>query len=296
MTRDHRGFSLIELLIALTICALVSAGVAAAVAPARAAFERTPAEIDLQQRARTATEAIAQAVRAAGGDAVAADQLGVLGALVPAVIPGESDGLLTRLTVIAPRAGGAQGVLDRDQTLAGGPFAFAPLHCPSAPLACGFVRDMTALITDGTGRFDVLTIASADASANEVLSKEAVAPFYAAGSVMVEADIHTLQLDPQPDGSRTLVRVTAAGAVQPLVDRVLSMWFVPHAADETGALVPMPIETLRDGPWLPGGPGGDYDEDLFRIRRIDAVLTFGAAPPLTAERTFRFAVFLRNAP
>jgi len=44
------GFSLVELLIALAICALLSAAVAGIVVPSREAFEQTPAALDLQQR------------------------------------------------------------------------------------------------------------------------------------------------------------------------------------------------------------------------------------------------------
>src|SRR5687767_10497542 len=87
----HSGFSLVELLIALTICAVISASIAAVVPPARAIFERTPAELDLQQRARAAVDAIVYAIRAAGADVIASGELGPLAAIVPAVIPLEVD-------------------------------------------------------------------------------------------------------------------------------------------------------------------------------------------------------------
>ena len=59
-----RGFSLVELLVALAICAVVSAGVAVVVPPARTAFETAPAEMELQQRGRIAVRVAGISARA----------------------------------------------------------------------------------------------------------------------------------------------------------------------------------------------------------------------------------------
>jgi prepilin-type N-terminal cleavage/methylation domain-containing protein len=285
----QRGLSLIELLVALAICAVVSASVAAVVSPARAVFERTPAALELQQRARTAIDAIMQTVRPAGP----------LGPLVPAVIPFELDGAgtaLSRLKVIGPRPNPAQARLAQHQAGSYGDLVLAPSPCPDVEVVCGFKPGATALITDGSGRFDVFAIASADRSTSRLTPARPLSPPYAAGSIVVEVEVVTFQLAAQPDGSQTLVRVTAAGAVQPVVDRVSGLRFEPFAFDGSGELALMPIGELTDGPWSTAAPDGDYDEDVFRVRRVDIALSLLAAPPLEVERTFRFAVFLRNVP
>jgi prepilin-type N-terminal cleavage/methylation domain-containing protein len=296
----HRtGFSLVELLIAMTICVVISAGIAAVVPPARVAFERIPAELDLQQRGRTAVDTIAQAIRAAGSTVIVSDELGPLAGVVPAVIPSDLDPSGTRflrLKVIAPRPNAAQGILSQHQAGPHGDLVLSSSRCPGVPVVCGFTSDTTAVIADGSGRFDVFTIASAQAATDTLTPARQLVPPYAAGSIVVEVDVYTFQLDAQPDGSHALVRVTAGGAVQPIVDRVTTLHFEPYTLDADGELMPIPIEDLSDGPWWSTGPDGDYDDDVFRVRRLQMTLTTQAAYPLNAQRTFRFAVFLRNVP
>jgi prepilin-type N-terminal cleavage/methylation domain-containing protein len=292
------GFSLVELLIAMTICVVISAGIAAVVPPARIAFERTPAELDLQQRGRTAVDTIAQAIREAGSHVIVSEELGPLAGVVPAVIPFDLDASGTRflrLKVIAPRPH-AQGILAQHQAGSHGDLVLSPTRCPDAPVVCGFTKDATALIADGSGRFDVFTIASAQAATGRLTPGRPLNPPYAAGSIVVEADVYTFQLDGQPDGSHALVRVTAAGAVQPIVDRVTSLHFEPYSLDAEGEPIRIPIEDFSDGPWWSTGPDGDYDDDVFRVKRLDVALSVQAAYPLNVHRTMRFAVFLRNVP
>ncbi len=294
---NARGFSLVELLIALTICAVVAATIGAVVPPARAAFERTPAELELQQRGRTAIDVIVQAIRGAGNDVIVAEELGPLAAVMPAVIPLDVNGTaFSKLKVIAARLHPAQGLLAEHQAGPNGDLVLSPARCPSVPVVCGFSAGTTAAVTDGSGRFDVFAVASAQAAANRITPARPLSPPYAAGSIVVEVDVYTFQLDAQPDGTRSLVRITAAGAVQPIVDRVMSLRFQPYTVDEAGSVVPLPSEELTDGPWWAGTPDGDYDDDAFRVKRMDIALSLQAAPPLAVQRTFRFAVVLRNAP
>jgi prepilin-type N-terminal cleavage/methylation domain-containing protein len=290
-----RGFSLVELLVALTICAVVTASVAIVVPPARAAFERTPAGIELQQRARTTVDVMTQVLRVAGADAVVAEEFGTLSGVVPAVIPYDADnGRFTRLKVIASRAHGAQGVLDQHQAGGHGALSLASPGCPSLEAVCGFMRDTTALIADGSGRFDVFIVADADATTNRLTASRSFSAAYPAGSFVIEADTYMLQLDAQPDGSRSLVRVTAAGAVQPIADRVRDLNFTLYALDDAGELGMLPVSSLTDGPWIGGGPDGMFDEDVFTVKQVDVAITFDAAAPLRLQRSLRFGVFLRN--
>ncbi len=297
--RHDNGFSLVELLVAMTICAVISAGIAAVVPPARAAFEATPAELDLQQRARTAIDVIGQGIRAAGSGVIVSEEMGPLAGVVPAVIPfdvDESAARFRRLRVIAPRTAAAQGLLAQHQAGSRGDLVLSAARCPAVQVVCGFSPGTTAVVADGSGRFDVFAIGSAQAATRRLTPARPLTPPYAAGSIVVEVDVYTFQLDAQPDGSRALVRLTAAGAVQPIVDRVISLHFEPYALDDNGDPMPMPTDVLTDGPWWRGGPDGDYDDDVFRLKRVDIALSLQASPPMTVQRTLRFAVFLRNVP
>lgn len=294
-SESARGFSVIELLVALTICAIVSASVAIVVPPARAVFGIVPAELELQQRTGMLVEAIAQAIRAAGGDAVASNQLGSFAGLVPAIVPSDAvDGRFTRLMVTAPRINAAQGVIERHQVGGLGALWLGTSPCPDASGACGFTRGTTALITDGSGRFDVFTVSSVDPVARILTAERAFVPPYTAGSVIVEADVDTFQLEAQPDGTHTLVRVSAAGAVQPIADRVESLAFEAYGFNDSGALLPIGIAALTDGPWWRGDPRGLYDEDVFRIKYVDVAVTVIGVPTADLRRSIRFGVAIRN--
>ena len=115
--RSQQGFSLIELLLALVVCTLLSGAVAALVAPARAAFDATPAAFDLHQRARTGLDLLTTVVRSAGANVGAADGLGAFGNLMPVVIPmrspegNDADGEFGAVLVVSVAPGAAQGRL-----------------------------------------------------------------------------------------------------------------------------------------------------------------------------------------
>jgi prepilin-type N-terminal cleavage/methylation domain-containing protein len=198
------GFSLLEVLIAMAITALLAAGIAAVVPSLQAYFERTPATIDLHQRGRTAIDAIAQAIRSA-------DRVLLLDA--------------ERLMTIVPRINAAHGVLRQDQSSAGAALLLSDLRCPLVPDVCGFRSGTSALIADGHGRFDLFIVGAVNLDARSISARRRFDQAYAADADVVEVDACTFRLDPQPDGSQALVRETSAGAVQPLVDRVTGLRF-----------------------------------------------------------------------
>lgn len=223
-----RGFSLLELLIATAISALCAAAIAAVLPSLQAFFERAPGTIDLQQRGRTAVDAIAHAVRAAD-HVLLFDQ-------------DSSHGYFRQLRTIAPKANAAQGMLDEDQSDPGGELWLSAARCPAAPDVCGFVRGSIALISDAAGRFDIFSVGSIDVAARGIQPRLRFDQPYAAESTVVEVDAYTFRLDPQPDGSLALVRETGAGAVQPIVDRVREVRFEP-SFDGRGIAVTLTVQS-----------------------------------------------------
>ncbi len=248
------GFSLVELLIALVICSIIAAIIGAMVPPSRAAFEQTPAALDLQQRGRTAIDAIAQAVRSAG----------IIGVVPPLVlsVPDQSGERFTRLLAIARTLHAAEGILDADQQGPSGDLLLSPSPCPAVRDVCGFTRGASAVIADGAGRFDLFSVTATNDGLNSLSSSVSFAESYPAGSGVVEIDAYTFYLDAQPDGSKTLVRRTVAGAVQPIVDHVADLSF-----QASGGQLEVSIT-------LQAAPTAEY-------RRVH-------------DRAFRAALFLRN--
>jgi type II secretory pathway pseudopilin PulG len=264
----------VELLIAMAITLIIAGAIAGAAPPARDAFERVPAELDLQQRGRAAIEALSQALRAAGSNVAATESLGPLSDLLPCVSVGAEDesGDFTELTVIVPVRDPAQGLLAVDQSGAGAAMTLAADRCPNVTDACGFTPGSTAVVADGAGRFEVFSIGATNAGARRVTPARALSRSYPAGSVIVEADQWTFALAEQPDGSNSLIRTTAAGAVQPVVDFVNGLSF----------------DVI----------GRDVAAGFFQIQQVDIWLSVEAPTHLLRrpipDRVFRTSIRLRN--
>lgn len=225
---DAQGFTIVELLIAMGITLAISGAIAAITPQAREAFERVPAELEIQQRGRTAIDTLAQAVRAAGRDVPAAQSLGALAQLLPAITladPGESETAFRSLTAIVPVVDAAQGLTEGSQASSNSPLTLAITACPNLKEVCGFTAGVTAAIVDSTGHVDVFGVASTNAGARRLTPDRALSRAYGAGAVVVEVDRTSYRLDEQADGSQSLVRVTAAGAVQPVADYLSSLSF-----------------------------------------------------------------------
>lgn len=199
-----RGFTVLELLVALAIVMSIAGVLAQVVQPARAAFDRVPAELDLQQRGRTAIDVISQALRSA-------------------VTPVAADG--ATMTVIVPIVDGAQGVLAADQAGAGTLIALSTTPCPNIKDVCGFTPGMSAVIVDGSGQSEVFVVASTTPGSRTLTANRSLSRPYSGGSAVIEIDQYTFSLASQADGTRSLIRETAAGAVQPMVDFVTSLSF-----------------------------------------------------------------------
>lgn len=264
-----RGFSLVELLVALTVCALLSGAIAAAAPPARALFDTTPEILDLQQRERTVADVLARSLRSAA--LIRATRTdGLAGPAAPTVAlldPDEAEERFHALQVIA-LAGLGRGVLAVDQATPSSALVLrSGAPCPSGGDVCGFTTGMAAAIVDLEGRFDVFIIAAVDTGAHSITASRAFERAYPTGSALFAVSADTYYLDQQPDGSSTLVRETAAGAIQPVVDFVTELNLT-----------------------------GSYRDN--QLTRVDLVVRVTARTALTRravpDRTRRLAVAMRN--
>ena len=206
----REGFTLMELLVAMTITLLIAGALAVVMPPARTAFDRLPAELEMQQRGRTAIDALAQALRAA-------DRMSVAN-------PDES-GAYAELTAVIPVVNGARGILSVDQPGPAGAMTLAVVACPNIKDVCGFINGAVAMISDAIGNYDVFIVSSTSAAQRRFTPNHALSHAYSAGSAVYEVEESTFGLDAHPDGTYSLTRVTAAGAVQPMVDFVSELTF-----------------------------------------------------------------------
>lgn len=222
-----KGFSLVELLVALAVCALLSGAIAAVSPQARAAFEATPEALDVQQRERTVADVLTRALRSAAL-LVARRVDGSEGERGPAVTlldPDEQDQQFHAIHVITI-AGAGRGVLEFAQA---GPSGSLRLKtgatCPSTADVCGFAKGTAVAIVDVDGRVEVFTVKTLNKTTRTLSPSRALSGAYPAGAAVFEVAANTYYLEEQADASFTLVRETAAGAVQPMVDFVAALNF-----------------------------------------------------------------------
>ena len=225
------GFTLIEMLIAVAITLLIAGSLAATVPAARAAFDRVPAELEMQQRGRTAIDLLSQSLRSA--ERISLDA------------PNDEGGY-SELTVVMPVANGPRGALSVDQAAPASPLTLAANPCSNLKEVCGFIPGAVAMLAAADGTLDVFVIAATNAGTRQLTPERPLSRTHEAGSIIVEVDEHTIGLHEQADGSYSLTRVTAAGAVQPMVDFVgwLAFKIDGHQA-QVEVTIQAPTEGLR---------------------------------------------------
>jgi prepilin-type N-terminal cleavage/methylation domain-containing protein len=218
------GFTLIELLIAMTITLLIAAAIATAAPAARAAFDLVPAELEMQQRGRVAIDLLSQALRAAD-----------------AVLPSmpNAAGAFSEVTLIVPVMSAAQGILLLDQPSPAGPMTLDVARCPNLEDVCGFTIGVTAMVSDPVGR-DVFKVGSTDPAVRTLTPAAALSQTYPAGATVRRVEQSLFKLDARS----SLVRVTAAGAVQPVVDAIADLSFAV-AADRIDVSLTVQASTER---------------------------------------------------
>jgi type II secretory pathway pseudopilin PulG len=219
------GFTVIELLVALAIVMSITGILAQVVEPARAAFDRVPAELDLQQRGRTAIDQMSQSMRSA----------------ISMIVPASE-----RLTVMVPVVNGAQGVLSADHLAGAVALSLATAPCPNIKDVCGFTPGAFAIIVDASHQFEVVEVVSTTPGTRTFVGDRGLSRPYSIGSAVIEIDQYTFSLALQADGSLSLIRETAAGAIQPMVDFVTALSFrVTGQQVDFSVTVQAPTTALR---------------------------------------------------
>jgi len=260
------GFSLVELLVALTVCALLSGAIAAVAPQARAAFETTPEALDLQQRERTLIDVLTRAVRSAAWLAVTHDQgEGERGPAIELLEPDESGQVFHAMRVTAI-AGPGQGVLASDQVARADALLLrSDALCPLVADVCGFVPGAAAAIVNREGRLDLFAIASTNPGATSIRPSSPLSGSYARGSAVFAVSADWYRLAEQGDASLALVRETAAGAVQPVVDNVLALDITRWPASGTTTRIDVAVQVGSNSAGPRRGVG-------TRTRRVSVAL------------------------
>jgi hypothetical protein len=260
------------LLVALVVTALVVGAALGVMATTRTALDVEPAALDASRRLRDGVERFAGAVRGAGGALGAGSASTAFEKAVPRVWP------LTRLDGSGGETFEAVWFLHAIETATGrvssdqpAPAASLTLDaappCPLMPGVCGFEPGDVAVVFDERGHMDVFEVGAISLPLMRVTPASGLKRPYRAGAWLARARADRLGARTEPDGSRTLVRLTWAGATEPLIDGVvgvrLAVWgeglppLVSEADEGPGfasyGLAPLPLTaTDPDGRWADG--------------------------------------------
>jgi len=233
--RSCRGFSLVELLVALTITLLVTSAVFAMLDPAGGAFQVQPEAADTLQRLRAASDVLRRDLMSIGsGPSIvrSPDPSTLTGASIfPARIGRRSPdppGVFTdtalsfwSVSSTAPQATLALPLVSASgvATIAAGP------GCAALDTSCGFRSGMLVVVLGTSGAWDLFSITSVQ---GPVLTLQHnlrdSAQLFPAGDVVAAATARTYFFrDDRSTGIPQLMRYDAAnGSDTPVVDHIVS--------------------------------------------------------------------------
>jgi hypothetical protein len=141
---------------------------------------------------------------------------------------------------------GGRGQLSADQPGPAGSLTLdiADGLCPRIRDVCGFAVGDVAVVFDARGHLDVFIVGAVSESLARIAPRAPLTYAYPAGAWVVAVRQERLLLVPQPGGARTLTRVTAAGAREPILDGVIGL-----RLDAWGAAAPprLHASTARPG-------------------------------------------------
>jgi prepilin-type N-terminal cleavage/methylation domain-containing protein len=215
--RAPRGFSIIELVVAMAVTTTCAAAMLSLVSAGQSIARAQPEAADQQQRARIAIQTLGSELARAGAGL---DRGARAGPLVQYFTPVErsADGGLTLWYVSDAST----------QATLGAPFDPGAIEaaidsagsCPAAEPACAFAPATSAILFDSGGCRDVLRID--DVAAGTIVTRPAARNCaYPAGSSVARGEVRTYRVDPV---SRQLLRRDeATGTSLPVLDEIAGM-------------------------------------------------------------------------
>jgi Prokaryotic N-terminal methylation motif len=272
--RPEAGFTLVEALVATALVVSVTAAVLSTLNPARGISKTQPELADMQQRLRTGVDALTRDLVNAGAGAYSGAGAGSLVGFFAPMLPfrrgldsalNDGVGVFTRdaITVFYVPSTAAQALIKLDMPSASSQIVIeTESGCPKDPRTglvdplCGLAANVTkALVFDGTGAFDTLDIASADAGAQTLdvqpggLSKAYLGSASNHLSKIVEVSSHVYYLN---TATRQLMHYDGFSTVTPVLDNVVGLDFEYYGEPSPPALMrPGEDHTVSYGPAPP---------------------------------------------
>lgn len=321
------GFVLSELLVALAIVLVISAGLALVTGEARMHAAVQPELADLAQRARVGVDMLGRELILAGAGPYRGEASGPLPRWVPGIYPDRRVATAGAtvlydegaITVVRVPEGAAQARVGDGMRGAGDA---VPVKidgtCPPGAVACGFKDGQRAIVFDRLAGFDLFTVQDVGQTMLGYQPGELTRSYRAEGEAIVSQIVATtFYFDV---AKRQLRRSLGAHTDVPVVDQVVGLGFQyygdplppegprPRSGESNclydesggarlgvlgvtdGGLVRLQPEQLTDGPFCGEGLQR-FDADLYRVRRVRVLLRLQvAAESLRGRDPLRFRV------
>jgi prepilin-type N-terminal cleavage/methylation domain-containing protein len=217
MNRGARGFSVVELLVAMAVMSACGAALLSLLVGAHRIARRQPEAADQQQRARTAIETLERELSLAGAGF---DRGPRAGSLIQAFAPVEPsvDGGITIWYISSATA---QAPIVDALAPAATSAALGDIGaCPAGTPTCAFSANSTVLMFDPSGCHDFARVDGVSAT-DLVLRSATRRCAYPSGTWVGEGEVRTYRVDLA--ARQLLRRDEATGFVQPVLDKVSAM-------------------------------------------------------------------------
>jgi prepilin-type N-terminal cleavage/methylation domain-containing protein len=294
-----RGFTLVELLVAMAITLTIAAATLSLVGPAHDALQVQPETADLQQRARVGIDALQRDLLMAGAGMYAAGSVGPLHQVLAPVMPYRAFGSSSDAATGVYFRPDAISLLfvpsTASQTRLAAPMTTGALDiaiensatCPAATASqvCGFAAGDQLLVFDDASEWAVFTVDRVDGGAGVTLKGTLPARRFDVDSNVTEvrAVMYSLKADPA-SGAFQLVRADGFDPAQPVLDHLVKLEFryfgepePPRVLDETETPLratygpaPPPIEQSLSG-WPAGENCTFAIADGHRVTRLPSI-------------------------
>ncbi len=248
-----KGFTLVELIVAMAITLTITAATLALVGPAHDAFQVQPEAADLQQRARVGVDALQRDLLMAGAGMYAAGFVGPLRQVLAPVLPYRAFGSspdTARGVYFRPDAISLLFVPSTaSQTRLAAPLAAGALDlaiensasCPAPTVTqvCGFAADDQLLVFDRASEWAAFTVDRVGGAGLTLRGTPSAHRFELHSSVTeVRAVMYSLRPD-AASGAFQLARADGFDPMQPVLDHLVNLEFryfgepePPHVLDE----------------------------------------------------------------
>jgi prepilin-type N-terminal cleavage/methylation domain-containing protein len=304
------GFSLIESLIALVLMLVVTSAAFTLVNTGTTASQTQPEVLDMQQRARVASDLLFRDLFMAGAGVYAGPQTGALNSFFPPIVPRRLGLWGDAYNVVNSDAATISYIPNTySQTTIRDPMPISSEelkvedmpNCPKGKKLCGFESGMVLIIFDDLGHFDFFTVTEVQDSAAHIQHRQQDLSYpYQPGAIVTQAESHTYYFD---QANRQLRHYDGYMTDVPVVDNVVGVLFeyfgdpdppispkppsgvanclydaagnlaggLATLSTQGASLAELPLAMLNDGPWCGGGQNR-FDADLLRVKQVRVTL------------------------